>query len=335
MGRSALTSRISHSRKSGPIDPPQSSAPQLKQRMTPVDSFRVDSPHTTVAQSESEIPTKEIPAGVEVIGLAGTGAFCEVWKVRSLRESASFALKRLRAEWRTNAAARKLLGNEARVAAAVKCRNVVGSAPLHTSNAELSALFEWLEGESLESRLQTMGQIPVETAIWIARQCVQGLLGLEQAGYSHGDIKPANIFLATSGDVKLVDLGFASPIRIKPAGASRLLTGTAEYMAPESLSRLDGNPIAKDVYSLGVTLFQMLTGELPFAAQTTADVLHLQRTARPPLLRRKCPGVPSEFAQLVQQMLAKQPIRRPTCLRDLVRTLIDFELNLFPQCHAA
>jgi serine/threonine-protein kinase len=303
--------------------------------MTSVDSFRVDRPHTSVAPSECEIPASEVPPGIEVIALAGTGGFCEVWKVRSLKEGATFALKRLKPDWRSNAAARKLLGNEARVAAAVKSRNVLSAASTQTANVEVSALFEWLEGESLESRLGARGQIPVETTVWVARQCVQGLLALEQAGFSHGDIKPANIFLASSGDVKLVDLGFARSTGIKPSDASKVLTGTAEYMAPESLSRLDSPPIAKDVYSLGITLFRMLTGELPFVADTTADVLQLQRTARPPQLRRRCPEVPSEFAQVVQQMLAKQPIRRPTCLRDLVRTLIDFELNLFPQRHAA
>src|SRR5262245_59657912 len=136
MGRSAPTSRISHHVSADDSTRFQSATANLKQRMTPVDSFRVDPSHSSAAPNGSEIPAKEIPQGVEVLGLAGTGAFCEVWKVRSVRDSASFALKRLRSEWRANAAARKLLGNEARVAAAVKSRNVVGAAPLPTSNTE-------------------------------------------------------------------------------------------------------------------------------------------------------------------------------------------------------
>jgi serine/threonine protein kinase len=241
----------------------------------------------------------------------------------------------LKPDWKAHAAARRLLVNEALVAKSVKSHHVVAAAPTQPFNPDQGVLLEWLDGTTLESRLQEERSLSVATSVWIARQCAAGLLALEQAGFAHGDVKPANLFLARTGEVKLVDLGFCRSIRPGGnSGSSPVLTGTAEYLAPESLSRHESNPVLRDVYSLGVTLFRMLTGELPFAAETTSLVLQLQRTARPPILRRKRPEVSAELARLVQQMLAKQPIRRPANLRSLVRTLIDFELDLFPQRQA-
>jgi serine/threonine-protein kinase len=302
----------------------------------PMNSTPVDTP-LKPEEALLAIPAGQIPAGLELVAFAGKGSFCEVWKVRDSRDGAPYALKRLRPEWRTHAAARRLLANEALIGKSVNSRHVVAAAMHQPANPEQGVVLEWLEGISLETRLREERLLPISTCIWIARQCAQGMLDLEQSGYAHGDIKPANIFLTRGGDVKLVDLGFANPtVAVAShldtgARSANVLTGTAEYMAPESLLRQRSNPVLKDIYSLGVTLFRMLTGELPFAAETTADVLQLQRTARPPQLRRKCPAASSELSQLIQQMLAKQPIRRPSNLRGLVRTFIELELALFPQ----
>jgi serine/threonine-protein kinase len=104
--------------------------------------------------------------------------------------------------------------------------------------------------------------------------------------------------------------------------------GTPEYMAPESLTKTLSPPVAKDVYSLGVTLFRMLTGRLPFSGDTPAALAALQRQSRPPLARHYRPEIPRELADLVGRMLAKQPIRRPQNLRSLVREMVDLELLL-------
>ena len=102
------------------------------------------------------------------------------------------------------------------------------------------------------------------------------------------------------GEVKLIDLGFARPVGApQPRCRGDLMTGTAEYLAPETLARGPMNPVAGDMYSLGVMLFRMLTGRLPFAEELAADVLRQQRQSKPPLLRRWCPEAPRELAGLV------------------------------------
>ncbi|MEX2286009.1 MAG: serine/threonine-protein kinase [Planctomycetaceae bacterium] len=274
----------------------------------------------------------ELPDGFHAVSLAGHGTFSEIWQVRDCRSQTLYALKRLRAEWRDDATARRLLANEARAASAVNSRHVVRIIRSQAESERCCLLFEWLDGITLEQRLAREGALPVGTAVWIARQCAQGLADLAQAGYAHGDVKPSNIILTQGGDAKLVDLGFARSIVGRREGAStRLFTGTAEYMAPEALLPQASSPITKDVYSLGISLFRMVTGCLPFVGDTTTVTLRLQRTARPPQLRRKCPSAPRELAVLVDRMLAKQPIRRPASLTELVRSLINVELTFFPQ----
>ena len=274
----------------------------------------------------------EVPDGFVVLGRTAGGTFSEIWQVRDIRTGTLGALKRLRPEWRNDSTARCLLTNEARVANSLKSQYVVQAIRSEFEWNRCCVVFEWLDGITLEQRLVDDGPLPVATAVWIARQAAQAMADLAKAGYSHGDIKPSNIFLTAQGDAKLVDLGFARFIDGRgDGGLQRMVTGTAEYMAPESLSQQPCSPVAKDVYSLGVTLFRMLTGAVPFSAGATADVLRLQRTARPPQLRRKCPAAPRELASLVDQMLAKHPVRRPSSPASLVRSLINLELTFLPQ----
>jgi serine/threonine-protein kinase len=152
------------------------------------------------------------------------------------------------------------------------------------------------------------------------------------AGYTHGDIKPSNIFLCDDGTVKLIDLGFARADRIHPVdlgGASaRTVTGTPEYMAPETLISGNAGGAARDVYSLGVTLYQMLTGSLPYQADSVAEVLRQHQQSLAPRLRSLAPDVPREVDEFVHRLLSKQPLRRGGGLSWLVRELIGLELSL-------
>ena len=193
-------------------------------------------------------------------------------------------------------------------------------------------VFEWLEGRTLEDELCAAGALSLRRAVWIARQCADGLRDLECSGLAHGDIKPQNIFLTLGGDVKLLDLGFARSIVPSPSWAAIAeLAGTPEYMAPESSARDSAAgglaaPIAKEMYSLGVTLYRMLTGRLPFVGESASLVMAHHRQVKPTLLRHFRPDAPRELCDLVGRMLAKQPIRRPASLRALIRELVDLEL---------
>jgi serine/threonine-protein kinase len=270
------------------------------------------------------------PPGYEAIARAGQGSFSEIWQIRDLQAGQVYALKRIRAECQDIPACRRLCSNEADVGRQLRSRHVVRVVDSNSNCPRPYTILEWIDGSTLEQRLNEHGPLPIGVAVWIARQCAQGLHDLADAGFSHGDVKPANIFLTSGGEVKLVDLGFAQPVQNFHRPSRGVLTGTAEYMAPESLSRGRFGPVAKDIYSLGITLFRMLSGQLPFEAESAADMLRLQRQAKPPLLRRRCPAVTRELADLVHRLLAKQPLRRPQSLRALIRELIVLELAVLP-----
>jgi eukaryotic-like serine/threonine-protein kinase len=264
--------------------------------------------------------------------VAGCGACAETWKVRDRRTGRYFARKQLLPDWRGRPIGLNLFENEAEVGAAVSSEYIVPFRGAHLDADPPFLLFDWLEGGSLEEHLHHQGCLPWGDAVWVARQCAQGMHDLLNHGYIHGDIKPANVMLCDDGSVRLIDLGFA---RRDEAGAacdltatdSPLLAGTPEYMAPESLVASRPPSIARDIYSLGVMLYRMLTGRLPFQGEHAADILRLQREHIPQTIRALAPHAPPEAVALVQQLLSKQPLRRGGGLHWLIRELIGLELK--------
>jgi eukaryotic-like serine/threonine-protein kinase len=291
----------------------------------------------TSAPARSQPQARDLPAAtlakhvphLDVLALAGRGSFGEVWLVKDRQSGRLHALKQVRADCPNPGAARQLLWKEAEVGRRVSSPHVVrvGEAFLQAHPPYL--LLEWLSGETLEARLTRERQLSCSAALWIARQCAQGLYDLLKAGLTHGDVKPSNIFLCRSGVAKLIDLGFARPdqrIVDDIDESSRTLSGTPEYLAPESLVPSEQNRVAKDIYSLGITLYRMLAGVLPFEGASVAEIVRQQKQSRPQRLRTLAPHVLPEAEDLVERLLAKQPLRRGSGLRELVQELIALEL---------
>ena len=187
----------------------------------------------------------------------------------------------------------QLIRNEAQACQAVSSPHLL-KLLLAEPRAEVPFLvFEWLEGRTLEEELRDVGPLTLRRAVWMARQTADGMQDLERCGLAHGDIKPQNIFITLGGEVKLLDLGFVRSIAAMPGpGAADTLLGTPEYLAPESLVSGVALPVAKDMYALGVTLYRMLTGRLPFVGDSPAELMVQHRQVKPTLLRRHRPDAP-------------------------------------------
>lgn len=272
-----------------------------------------------------------IPSGFEIVAPAGSGTFCDIWQARDRKSGELCALKVLRTEWQEHRAARKLLENEAEIGLRVTSPHVVRVVEGHLKVPPRCLVLEWLTGHSLEAELVECHHLSCNDAVWIARQCAQGLLDLHLAGFSHGDIKPSNVFLQFDGAVKLIDLGFSRPLRVaandRTIDDRGCLTGTPEYMAPESLSPALRDGVAKDIYGFGVTLYRMLAGRLPFHGTEVGEILQQQQRSLPPSLRSIAPHVPREIADFTERLLSKQPFRRASGLAGLVRELVLFEIG--------
>ena len=190
-------------------------------------------------------------------------------------------------------------------------------------------------GESLQRRLRRDYRLEATTAIWIGRQTAEALKALHRHGFVHGDVKPENIRLVNDGTAVLIDLGFAH----RPGENAALLKqgyvlGTPSYMAPELCGFEDQGGPASDVFSLGVTLFEMLTGRLPYPPGSVAQTLRRHRCDPPSDLGRQAVAVPAALVRLVTQMLAHRPGERPSAAV-VVQQLIAAEIGAMRRQKAA
>ena len=263
-----------------------------------------------------------------------SGASGDVYEALHLGLGARVAVKVLRPGIPETAdIRRKRFMREARVAARIQSDHVVRVfdivAPEH---GETYIVMELLEGETLASRAQRVGRLPIADAVDYVLQAAKPLAEMHDAGVVHRDVKPSNLFLSKDKDgnekVKLIDFGVAAFRQPLARGESSLtlaetVIGTPRYMAPEQVQGLKVDARA-DVWALGVTLYVLLAGRAPFDAETPLAVMNqIEHTEAPPLAEH-CVGVPTELAAVVHQCLAKDPAARPPDARALVLALTPF-----------
>jgi serine/threonine protein kinase len=265
----------------------------------------------------------------ELLRLAGAGSLSQVYQATPAgvprERGGAYALKMPAPGRETDAAAIALLRQEAMAARAVNHPHVVAILSASLREPPYYLVMPWLDGATLQSRLRRSGPLDWRIAVWIARQVTSGLDALARALWIHGDVKPSNIFLSPDGHATLLDLGFARAIGAAHSVADRCILGTPSYMAPELLTRSASAGISSDVYSLGVVLYEMLVGRLPFEAADLGAMVAAHRRGPPPRLEKQAPWLPRELAQWVSRMLANDPLRRPAPA-ELVRRFTALEI---------
>jgi serine/threonine-protein kinase len=222
-----------------------------------------------------------------------------------------------------------LLVREAVVGRRVSSPHVIPILEAQLERGPKFVVMPWLDGASVEDWLETGRHFDLPVVMWIARQTAEGLAALDTAGYSHGDIKPSNLFLDARGHVTLLDLAFARRHDEPAERRDRSITGTGYYLAPEHFSSQSRPDIRSDIYSLGVVLYRLLSGQLPITGRTLGEVAraHKQGAAKP--LRSLVPTLPHGVAALVQSMSAKDQLRRPQSPKDLIASLVRLEIQTF------
>ena len=270
----------------------------------------------------------------ELIRLLGEGAMAAVYQARpvgaSSEEAAAYAVKLLRGPWQNDARGLGLLCREAVVGRKVSHPHLVPILAASLHEPPYFLVMPLLKGITVAAQLAGGRLPPLPMALGIARQVAQALNTLHVAGWIHADVKPSNVMFSPSGHATLIDLGFAQRSEQSGSAADRPVLGTLHYIAPEMLTSALRATDRCDVYSLGVALFEMLTGQLPFDADEIAELAarHRQHTATD--LRALRPQLPTRAARLVRQMLAKEPLRRP-CAREVVERLVSLEIETFAE----
>ncbi|MEZ4259371.1 MAG: serine/threonine-protein kinase [Polyangiaceae bacterium] len=232
------------------------------------------------------------------------------------------ALKLLEPSLAHDETARARLLREANVASRLTGRHVarVLEAGLLEDGAPYVA-FEHLEGETLEAVVDRHERLPVPVAVGFVLEALDGLQEAHDLGLVHRDLKPANLFLARTKDgpaiVKVLDFGLARAEDSARLTATGDTLGSPAYMAPEQLRAGETVGPAADVWALGVTLFELLTGELPFAGDSVPAIAHKILRAPPTALAAVRDGVPAEIEQVITRCLCKAPAERFADAREM------------------
>ena len=247
----------------------------------------------------------------------GGGGMAAVWRGRDLRLDRPVAIKELTGPWLRDPISAERFEREARTAGRLAHPNIVAIHDVGSDGDDRYLVMELIDGSTVAALL-TSGPLPVDQAIAIAAQTCDGLAAAHAAGVIHRDIKPANLMITKAGVVKICDFGIAEALRgvadTDPIGLTHAM-GTTRYMAPEQALgvRVDARA---DLYAVGCTIYAMLTGSAPFSGDDS-EVVHKHLTEPPVPLREHRADIPQPLADLVAQLLAKDPIDRPVDAADV------------------
>jgi serine/threonine-protein kinase len=240
-----------------------------------------------------------------------------------------YAVKVLLPRYEQKTEAIQLLRRESMVGRQVAHPYVISILAARVDRGPYYLVMPRLDGLSLRSVLRHVDRLPCGRALWFARKVAEGLGALHQHGWLHGDVKPDNIVVSSHGHVTLVDLGLARPLNEMSRVSRRALMGTLKYAAPESFVNSRTEDQRSDFYSLGVTLYELLTGQLPFQGNDPRQLVNAHLRQSPPNPRRLVPQLPRSINRLLQPMLAKEPMRRPQSAEELVAHLVRLEIETF------
>ena len=294
----------------------------------------LEGPGRDQAAPNSESPTEPIPpphthdpligqtlGEFEIVGLAGRGGMGAVYKARQPSLDRFVAIKVLPQHMATDANFVERFRREARAAAAVRHPNIIEIHAVGTSRGHQYIAMEFIEGETLGDVLEREGKLSADRALAMLKQVASALARAHAAGILHRDIKPSNILIDATGWAKVADFGLAkqadTDVNITIAGRP---LGTPLYIPPEAArgQRLDER---SDLYSLGVTFYQVLAGRPPFLGTTSAELIlkHAEQQAVP--LADLVPDTPPELCDIIHRLLRKEPADRTQSADELLEAL--------------
>ncbi len=258
-----------------------------------------------------------------VLAPIGRGGMGQVYKARHQRMQRIAAIKVIAPRAASSGDIVRRFMREARAAARLNHPNIVRAFDADLADGATYFAMEFVDGVDLATLVKKQGPLPVEKVVDLMTQAGEGLQYAHAQGVVHRDIKPSNLLVDTAGTLKILDMGLA---RLDEASAGPLtvsgeVVGTADYMSPEQAEAPRGVDQRSDIYSLGCTMYLLLTGQPMYTGQTIMEKLMSHKSAPIPSLRDMRRDVLRRLDQLFQEMVAKKPADRPQTMSDVVGRL--------------
>jgi len=257
----------------------------------------------------------------ELEELVGSGGMSSVYRAHDRILDRRIALKILHQHFNDDDEYVQRFLREARTVAGLSHPNIVTVIDRGDHDGQQFIVFELVEGETLKRLIEREGPLPVTRALELAIQVAHGLRSAHERGLVHRDVKPQNVLLNGNGEAKVTDFGIAREIDVQHGMTQTgTVMGTSDYISPE---QAQGGHVDEhtDVYSLGVVLYELLTGEVPFTGDNFVAVAMRHINESPPNVRERRPDVPPRVAAATARALAKDPRDRWPSMAELCREL--------------
>lgn len=255
----------------------------------------------------------------------GSGGMAEIYRARDITLERRVAIKVLRKDFSSNAEFRQRFHQEAKAAANLAHPNIV---TIHDFGLDaenrLFIVMEYVPGTDLKNLLRSRGRFTLDGAVSLMVQACAGVGYAHRAGLVHCDIKPQNMLITPDHRLKVVDFGIARAMAsIHPDEKTEVVWGSPQYFSPEQAAGKAPSP-ASDVYSLGVVMYEILTGQLPFNSSSSTELARMHRQDMPASPSTLNPNIPPALEQIMLKVLAKEPSSRYRTADQLGRILISF-----------